>query len=751
MIRLRDYQERAVRDLLEKSQRLARSSGNKLLVFKAPTGSGKTVMMAEYLKRLAESGLSGETPAFIWTAPRKLHTQSKEKLETYYQESRALKALEFEELSSRQIGEGEILFFNWESINREDNVFIRENEQEFNLSTVVERTRDAGRAIVLVIDEAHHTATSENSMGLIEMMGPRLCINVSATPVLSGDEMVNVYREDVIAEAMIKKQVAINPEFRNLFEARKGDVWKISSEASRSTDEKILAQAVARRETLNEAYAAEGAHVNPLLLVQLPDNRREMNFDYLEEVKRLLRDGHNISVENGRLAIYLSENKENLNNLTRNDNEAEVMIFKQAIALGWDCPRASILCLFRDWKSFTFSTQTLGRILRMPELRFYENEELNTAYVYTSTKDLAILEEAAGDYITIQRARRKEPYEELKLHSVHRKRQRERTRLNPAFTKHFMEAAKKQKLKETLDLDKRRVTRQLLTDGQIESIDQDIMAISQGRDRNGYQADVVEVEMDNEEVQREFNRFAADVLKTEFYPEARSVERIKVAIYTFFDFHFPGQFSKYDSRVQRIVLDSENRQKVINSINMAKELYLAEIEREERVLESTAEWEIPEEHNYDINYRAQDYRKAILDPFYERTDAPQVEKDFARYLDESEKVKWWFKNGEKLEKFFATPYTLDGGQAPFYVDWLVMLNDGRPGLFDTKAGIMATLEETKTKAEGLQKFIQQENDKGKRLVGGIVVEKDGSWRVNCNSEYSYNENDLSEWAFFEDL
>ena len=127
MIRLRDYQERAVRDLLEKSQRLARSSGNKLLVFKAPTGSGKTVMMAEYLKRLAESGLSGETPAFIWTAPRKLHTQSKEKLETYYQESRALKALEFEELSSRQIGESEILFFNWESINRQDNVFIREN------------------------------------------------------------------------------------------------------------------------------------------------------------------------------------------------------------------------------------------------------------------------------------------------------------------------------------------------------------------------------------------------------------------------------------------------------------------------------------------------------------------------------------------------------------------------------------------------------------------------------------------------
>ncbi|GAH95392.1 unnamed protein product, partial [marine sediment metagenome] len=37
------------------------------------------------------------------------------------------------------------------------------------------------------------------------------------------------------------------------------------------------------------------------------------------------------------------------------------------IALGWDCPRAQILVLFRDWKSLTFSVQTIGRIMRMPE------------------------------------------------------------------------------------------------------------------------------------------------------------------------------------------------------------------------------------------------------------------------------------------------------------------------------------------------------------------------------------------------
>ena len=751
MIRLRDYQERAVRELLENSKRMERSSGNKTLVFKAPTGSGKTIMMAEFLARLNESGVNGQPLAFIWTAPRKLHTQSKEKLESYYRESRALKPVEFEELNDRQIGEGEILFFNWESINREDNVYIRENEQEFNLTNVIDRTQDKGREIVLVIDEAHHAANTENSLGLIEMMDPKLCINVSATPTLDGDGMVNVFREDVIEEGMIKGQVAINPGFKNLFEGENLGVRKFTSNAGASTDEQILAIAVSKRQELRQTYAEKGVMVNPLLLVQIPDNRRDMLLDYREEIERMLREKHNITVENGKLAIYLSEDKENLENLTRNDNEAEVMIFKQAIALGWDCPRASILCLFRDWRSFTFSTQTLGRILRMPELKHYKDEELNTAFVYTTTGDLSILEEAAGDYVTIQYSSRKDIYKTLELLSVHSKRQRERTRLNPAFNACFMDSAQELDLKSELDLTKREVLKELVTDGEIESIDHDIEHLREGRERDGYHGDMIEIEMNAEDLQREFDQFVKTSLDGDFYPEPRSVGRVKDAIYTFFNFHFTGKFKKYDSEIQKIILNKDNQQKVINALNRAQEIYISRVEQEEKILEITNDWEVPEGHNYNVNFRRKDYQKCIMEPAYEREDAPQGEKDFAVYLDGNEKVKWWFKNGEKLEKFFATPYEDNGDKKPFYVDWLVMFKDGRLGLFDTKAGFTAKISEAKAKSEGLQKYIWEENKKGKNLLGGLVISKDKSWRVNDNKVYSYNENDLSEWKFFESL
>ena len=751
MIRLREYQERAVRDLFEKSQRLARSSGNKTLVFKAPTGSGKTIMMAEFLAQLNESGMSGKPLAFIWTAPRKLHTQSKEKLEEYYRESRALKSVEFEELSDRKIREGEILFFNWESINREDNVYIRENEQEFNLTNVLDRTREAGREMVLVIDEAHHAANTEISLGLIEMINPKLTVNVSATPELQGDEMVNVYREDVIEEGIIKRQVVINPGFRNLFEGERSGVYKVTSDAGERTDEQILAIAISKREELRKIYAENRITVNPLLLVQLPDRQRDMEFDYLEEVVQMLKDKHNITIENGKLAIYLSENKENLENLTRNDNEAEVMIFKQAIALGWDCPRASILCLFRDWRSFTFSTQTLGRILRMPELKHYDDEILNTAFVYTTTGDLSILEEAAGDYITIQYSGRKDIYTPLGLRSVHSKRQRERTRLSPEFNSCFIDAGKTLKLGETLDLDKREVLKSLMTDGGIESIDQDIEHVSEGNGRDGYHGDVIKVEMNAEDLQREFDHFAINSLDGDFYPEPRSVGRVKEAIYTFFNFHFVGKFKKYDSEIQKIVLNKENQKIVINALNKAQEIYISRIEQEEKILEIANDWEVPDGHNFNVNFMRKEYQKCIMEPAYEREDASQGEKDFAAYLDGNEKVKWWFKNGEQLEKFFAAPYEYNRENHPFYVDWLVMFDDERIGLFDTKGGFTAESPETTAKAEGLQKYIAQENKKGKQLVGGIVVEKDGSWRVNDSEVYIYNENDLTEWKFFENI
>ena len=182
MIEFKEYQENAIEDLRNEINKLLSFSENKICIFKSPTGSGKTLMVAESLKRLVTQKTEDKKLSFIWISVNKLHDQSKDSLERYYEDSRVLKCSNFDDLEDKQIGENEILFFNWQSINKKDNIYIRENEQDNNLSSIITNTKDAEREIILIIDESHHTAKAEKSTEVIEAINPKVTLEVSATP-----------------------------------------------------------------------------------------------------------------------------------------------------------------------------------------------------------------------------------------------------------------------------------------------------------------------------------------------------------------------------------------------------------------------------------------------------------------------------------------------------------------------------------------------------------------------------------------
>lgn len=739
MIILRNYQEKAIQELREKANELLELKGDKTLVFKSPTGSGKTLMMALFLKKLVEYRPDTKSFSFIWTAPRKLHIQSKEKLKAYYFETKALRCVEFDELQDNQIQKDEILFMNWESINRPDNLYILENERGENLPRVIENTLEAGRVIVLIIDESHHSATTEISQELIRMMQAKLTVEVSATPNVSGDERVTVHREHVIAEGMIKKFISINPEFQNKIESQTTNELIVHTQAGESTNEFILRVALEKRAKLYNKLKQEDSKVNPLMLIQLPDARQGVA-DIKDEIIKILDENHGISVENGRLAIYLAEDKENLANITRNDSAVEVMIFKQAIALGWDCPRAAILALFRDWRSFTFSTQTLGRILRMPELRHYDKEELNIAYVYTNLSDFAIQEDFKGEFLTIKHASRRDIYKSISLKSVYSRRFREITRLSPQFIRDFLSASKEIGLRDKIDTDVTETTLSLIVNGTINDIDSKFLNIKEGEPENGYSANTIERVRTPIEVQRAFDLFIYNNLSP-FYPESRSISKVKSAIYHFIKNNFPNNFPYNGSKAQFIVLDTQNQQHFIDVINLAKEKYQKRVEQREKELVIVESWEVPTSYNYSNRYKKREMNKSIFEPYYELDEPWITEEKFAKFLDKSlANVVWWFKNGDQDATFFAVPYEDNGEPHAFYVDWIVIFSDGRIGLFDTKSG--QTARDAGPRAKGLTEYIAQQNQQGKNLFGGIVIEKNETFWLNDKQKYNYNENDL---------
>lgn len=398
------YQQKAVEELVNKTIDLLGLSGNRhTLVFKSPTGSGKTVMASEMLTRLThELAERPDAPctevAYIWIAPNKLHEQSYFKMKNYFTENCVLRPVFYDELDHSADGyikPGEILFVNWESINKDKNIITRETENSASLYDITRRTQDDnGIPIVLVIDEEHMFGgkNAKKSEKVLATIQPKVEIRVSATTRTNGEQQVNVPREKVIEEEMIKENIVLNPalDFQN---------------PHGSLNQHLIWLAMQKRQELADAYKALGVEINPLLLIQLPnDNSENLTADdtkVKDEVITTL-DAYGINTANGKLAIWLSgEKTDNLDVIDKPNDPTEVLLFKQAIALGWDCPRAAVLLIFRKIESFQFSAQTVGRILRMPEQKYYTDQRLNQGYVYTNlSKDIIEIVKDDMDYLS---------------------------------------------------------------------------------------------------------------------------------------------------------------------------------------------------------------------------------------------------------------------------------------------------------------------------------------------------------------
>lgn len=733
---LKQYQEEAVQKLFRSSNDLLTQGGNKKLVLKAPTGAGKTIMMAEFLDLLVTEALLSAPVSVIWTAPRKLHTQSMDKLKKYFADSHALKCSEFSDLTDKRIQPNEILFMNWESINKtEKNTIVKENENDFYLEKIIENTKNQGNLIILVIDESHHHATSEISKSLILDMHPDLTVEVSATPVLRDmDEMVVVQIEKVKDQGMIKKGVVLNPDFENSLEKD-----KVKSSLASGTDLFVLDQGMARLAEIGEAYGDVGSSVKPLLLVQLPDKKSDISDNLQEQVMEHLASKHGITLENGKLAIYLSESKENLENISKNDSPVEVMLFKQAIALGWDCPRASILVLFRDHKSLTFSVQTVGRIMRMPEpnLGHYSKEILNHAYVYTNLADISINEDVSNGYLSVFTGKRRDEIEPLKLESVYRQRQREKTRLSSDFTRIFLEVAERTGLASKLDLSKPQVKAEFITNFQASSADQ--LANS---NIHGW----LEVDLESEQdLQKLFDFFVVQNLSP-FFPERRSIGRVKEAIYRYFSQELAMDYEQHQDLIFRAVLGGNNQVLVSNVIDETKMIYQDLVSAKEEQLVVQLDWTLPDSLNYPSTFNLVKTTKSALVPYYS-DQKWKSETAFVEFLEKSAKVEWWFKNGDRDATFFAVPYTDGGKPKPFYVDFIVSLKDGSLALFDTKGG--QTIETAKTKSDGLQEYLKKHSGMFGGIAANTASDYSGRWVYFIKISDAILNGDFSNWETLE--
>lgn len=746
MKQLKNFQEEAKDEIVNYSTQFIRDAKKeKLIVFQSPTGSGKTFVLSKYIEEMfqwSSDSLVNEDLVFLWLTIGKgeLEEQSYRSLSNDIAGGVRICTLEEVEREN-SLNDGIVIVLNWEKINKKNkdghwkNKAMKRDDYG-SLIDCLEATRESGAKIVLIIDESHASAQAARAMELrSEVLKPYLTIEASATPVLTDPmtHMVKVEAARTIDEGMIKKEIIINADIKD------GD-----------TETSLMKSSILKRDELRNAYIDEGTKINPLCLIQLPSGDAG---DKIKETVEKFLAKNEITTENGKLAIHLSIEKKHqeIEELAKDDNKVEFLIFKQAIDTGWDCPRAQILVKFRDKGKTEFELQVLGRILRMAEQKHYKNEIINRAYVYTNDIKYEIIKEEYNPNIIKKTGeKRKKIYEDMGLNSYYQYRtdfgdigsDLYTTSLKRIFSKSIGKTKDDAKSK-NISLRKNVKKGELLDKVVIDSREIDALSGKQSL----HNSNTITRDYSENDLNRAFDLLVRSNLQG--FTMVKSMPIVRGAIKRYFTECIKIEMKDGGlQHIQNICLN--NYKKIENALEKAIADYKRKKEKEtageDANLGTYNTWEIPDIMSYnphiykEFNLTKNIHRKPCL------SIQSAIEEDFARYLDKCQKIKWWWMNGsEHTKENFGIKYEDKNKKArTFQPDFIVQFKDKKIGIFDTKS-VNRDVDDVKLKAEALQKYITEEKERGKKLIGGIVINivKDNvSFRMNDNSKYkSYIESE----------
>jgi superfamily II DNA or RNA helicase len=371
-----------------------------VILFRAPTGSGKTLTMGRALE-----GLVGQLPAktvWFWFAPFSgLVSQTEEAL------SAQCPALRIRDLKSDRVAElcqdGDVFISTWSMVatDKKENRIVRQDGEEMpSIDTLIGWFRASGWHVGVVVDEAHvnfGTSAKQAAAFYLHTLQPDFTLLATATPK---DAALDSFREQAgmgkVNRIEVSRHEAVDAGLNKVgvkavyFRASQKD------EALLDMDEVALEAGMRRHTAIKDALTALGVSLTPLLLVQVEDTKRGAD-DPVERTKAFLI-AQGISPQ--AIAVHTSGQPDPFFHTLAYDETKEVLIFKVAVATGFDAPRAWTLVSLRPTQGAEFGQQIIGRIMRVhPRVQRWHAAHplLDYGYVFLSNPEQQVgLREAAG-------------------------------------------------------------------------------------------------------------------------------------------------------------------------------------------------------------------------------------------------------------------------------------------------------------------------------------------------------------------
>ena len=372
---VKNLQERAISELV---QSLSEKDD---VVFKAPTGSGKTFIMARVMDEVISKD---DNVVFIVSSLSKanLAQQNYDKFNEYL-ELGLVQHLNPHLISSETSCESALYI---PSVN---NVYVlpqalykaksKLKGQQAFLKLLLE-IKNHGRVLYLIKDESH---VATNNLDELKSFFTKI-INISATPKKKPD--VEISEQDAVNACLIKcVQYCSSADYGD-------DDFSVDS-----LQYKELLKALDYLKECKKDYL-EKSNINPCLIIQISNkDLGEKQFNVIEralglsEYKDLKWVGYakdpKVCQTNDQMIKTSPQKWEKY--CKPNDSTIDVIIFKMAITEGWDIPRANMLFQIRDSKSKQLDVQVLGRVRRNPRIMDFEKitdekerRLFTTAYVW---------------------------------------------------------------------------------------------------------------------------------------------------------------------------------------------------------------------------------------------------------------------------------------------------------------------------------------------------------------------------------
>ena len=199
-IELKEFQIKCVNKLLDTTT----IGSKKEVLVQAPTGSGKTIILLDYIQEHIEEN---KNTIFVWLTPGKgdLEEQSRKKMIKYLP---SMNSKNIADILLSGFESGDTAFINWETITKKGNTALKEAERK-NLFERIDEAYNRGYNFIVIVDEEHLNKTVK-AEAIIDYLKPNYIIRVSATTKKNQEaEFIQIDELDVINEGLITRALYI--------------------------------------------------------------------------------------------------------------------------------------------------------------------------------------------------------------------------------------------------------------------------------------------------------------------------------------------------------------------------------------------------------------------------------------------------------------------------------------------------------------------------------------------------------------